>query len=156
AVGDVAGKSISAAMLMATIQSSTRTQWNDPTLSPAELVNRLNRHLHANTSHEKFATFCFGFFDEATNCFNYSNAGHTPPVLVRAGAVHRLDVNGMVVGAFEKQGYTESCLTLQSGDLLVFFTDGVTESDNEFGEMFGDERLIDLVVRCAHRSEEEI
>ena len=75
---------------------------------------------------------------------------------MRDGAAERLDVNGTVVGAFPFSKYDESRVDLQPGDLLVFFTDGVTEPENEYGEMFGEERLVDLVESNAHRGEEQI
>jgi phosphoserine phosphatase RsbU/P len=160
AIGDVAGKGISAALLMATLQSSLRTQLGntrpDGPPSPARLVSQLNQYLYANTSAEKFTTLCLGLFDEADGSFRYSNGGHLPPALVRRGAVQRLDVNGTVVGAFPFAEYGESCITLQTGDLLVFFTDGVTEPENEYGEMFGEERFLDLLMRNAHLGEEAI
>ena len=159
AIGDVAGKGISAALLMATLQSSLRTQLNGKgsgPLSAARLVSQLNQYLYANTSAEKFSTLCLGLYDEADGSFLYSNGGHLPPVLVRGGVVHRLDVNGTVVGAFPFAEYDESRIELEPGDLLVFFTDGVTEPENEYGEMFGEERFLDLLVRNAHLGEEEI
>jgi len=158
AIGDVAGKGISAALLMASLQSSLRAQLaeTNETLSTAALVTKINVQLHANTAPEKFATFCFGVFDETTGAFTYTNAGHLPPILVTAGRVERLDVNGTVVGAFAVAGYGESCVELRSGDLLVFFTDGVTEPENAYGEMFGEQRLCELLTRNAARSEEEI
>jgi sigma-B regulation protein RsbU (phosphoserine phosphatase) len=86
----------------------------------------------------------------------YTNAGHLPPVLVRQGAVSRLDVNGTLVGAFPFSRYEESTLQLEPGDLLVCFTDGVTEPENDYGEMFGEERLIELILKNAGREDEEI
>jgi sigma-B regulation protein RsbU (phosphoserine phosphatase) len=164
AIGDVAGKGISAALLMATLQSSLRTQlntaWNngqmDAPLSAARLVSQLNQYLYANTSAEKFTTLCLGLYDEAAGSFSYSNGGHLPPALVRRGAIQRLDVNGTVVGAFPFAEYGESRIALEPGDLLVFFTDGVTEPENAFGEMFGEERFLDLLARNAHLGDEEI
>ncbi len=163
AIGDVAGKGISAALLMATLQSSLRTQLNtsnngtaDGPPSAARLVSQLNQYLYANTSPEKFSTLCLGLYDEADGSFSYTNGGNVPPVLVRGGVVQRLDVNGTVVGAFPHAEYGESRIVLQPGDLLVFFTDGVTEPENEFGEMFGEERFLDLLARNAHLDEHEI
>jgi sigma-B regulation protein RsbU (phosphoserine phosphatase) len=169
-IADVAGKGISAALLMASLQSSLRSQLEDSleaaaaagnggsghNVSTSRLVSRLNRQLHASTSPEKFATFCLGVYDESSSVFTYTNAGHLPPMLVRKGNVDRLDVNGTVVGAFSFAKFSESRLDLESGDLLVFFTDGITEPENEYGEMFGEERLADLVLRNAHRGEDEI
>ena len=112
AIGDVAGKGISAALLMATLQSSLRTQLNHGTAegppSAARLVSQLNQYLYANTSAEKFTTLCLGLYDEADGSFIYTNGGHLPPALVRGGVVHRLDVNGTVVGAFPFAEYGES------------------------------------------------
>jgi sigma-B regulation protein RsbU (phosphoserine phosphatase) len=160
AVGDVAGKGISAALLMATLQSSLRTQLSNGSgngrPSAARLVSQLNQYLYANTSPEKFTTLCLGLYDETDGSFSYTNGGNVPPVLARGGAVQRLDVNGTVVGAFPNAEYGESRIALQPDDLLVFFTDGVTEPENEYGEMFGEERFLDLLARTAHLGEDEI
>ncbi len=172
AIGDVAGKGISAALLMATLQSSLRSQLQSaleiaatvgngssvlaPLVSTSHLVSRLNNQLYAYTSPEKYATFCFGVFDEPTGIFTYTNAGHLPPLLVREGVAERLDVNGTVVGAFPFAKYDESHIELKSSDLLVCFTDGITEPENEYGEMFGEDRLIDLIARSSHLNDEQI
>ena len=159
AIGDVAGKGISAAMLMATLQSSLRTQLRghaDGPLSTAYLVSQLNRYLYANTSAEKYSTLCLGLYEEASSSLLYSNGGNVPPVLVRRGKAQRLDVNGTVVGAFPFAEYSESRIVLEPHDLLVLFTDGVTEPEDAYGEMFGEERFIDLLARNAHLGEEEI
>lgn len=170
AIGDVAGKGISAALLMATLQSSLRTQlqnWLEvaavagsaavaPPVSTSQLVGRLNNQLYAYTSPEKYATFCLGVYDEKSSTLTYTNAGHLPPLLVRDGVAQRLDVNGTVVGAFPFSKYDESRVDLKPDDLLVCFTDGVTEPENEYGEMFGEERLVDLVEKNAHRTGEQI
>ncbi len=167
-IGDVAGKGISAALLMATLQSSIRAQTRSAMehaakdrkegecLSTSHLVSELNRHLHAFTSPEKYATFCFCVYDDDRSTLCYTNAGHLPPVLIREGQVTSLDVNGMVVGAFPFAQYDESRLELRKGDLLLFYTDGVTEPENAYGEMFGEQRLIDLVRQNAAHTEEEI
>jgi len=86
----------------------------------------------------------------------YTNAGHLPPILIRDGTVMRLDVNGTVVGAFSFSQYGESTLQMKRGDLLVCFTDGITEPENEFGEMFGEDRLAELLLKHADREPEEI
>jgi len=175
AIADVAGKGISAALLMAAIQSSLRTQLEDfmeaaaavsgnasgngsvpHAVSTSRLVSRLNRQLHATTSPEKYATFCMGVYDESSSSFKYTNAGHLPPLLVRGNSVEPLDVNGTVVGAFSFARYTESSVDLRPGDLLVFFSDGITEPENEYGEMFGEERLIELLAKNSERPENEI
>ncbi len=157
AMGDVAGKGISAALLMATLQSSLRAQVRSTVdragprgrtgISTSELVARLNEQLYADTSPEKYATFFFSLYDDAGGTLTYTNAGHLPPLLFRRGAVIELDVNGMVVGAFPFAQYGESRLELEPGDLLLAYTDGVTEPENEYGEMFGDRRLREVVLR---------
>jgi len=167
AIGDVAGKGISAALLMATVQSSMRAQlrgWREleaggaapEKLTPAGLVSRLNQQLYAYTSAEKFSTFYFALYDDRTGGMTYTNAGHLPPMLVHDGAVSRLDVTGMIVGAFPFAHYEESTVQLTPGDLLVCFTDGVTEPENEYGEMFGEERLMDLLLRHQRGEGEEL
>jgi sigma-B regulation protein RsbU (phosphoserine phosphatase) len=157
AIGDVAGKGISAALLTATLQSSLRAQLQSETApSPSLLAAQLNQQLYAYTSAEKYATFCLGIYDETSGELSYTNAGHVPPVLIREGVPQRLEVNGTVVGAFPFSAFEESRVETKSGDLLVCFTDGVTEPENEYGEMFNEDRFIDLVARNSHRSEEQI
>ncbi|HTB19890.1 MAG TPA: SpoIIE family protein phosphatase [Bryobacteraceae bacterium] len=166
AIGDVAGKGISAALLMATIQAAMRMELrasadlspslNGMRFSTARMVSELNQQLHATTSPEKYATFFFAIYDQTTGLMTYTNAGHLQPVLFRDGAAKLLDVNGTVVGAFPFSKYEESKIELRSGDLLVCYTDGITEPENEYGEMFGEERLIELVAKNADRDEGQI
>jgi phosphoserine phosphatase RsbU/P len=166
AIGDVAGKGISAALLMATIQAAMRMElrasadlsssMNGLRFSTARMVSELNQQLHATTSPEKYATFFFAIYDQTTGLMTYTNAGHLQPVLFRDGAATLLDVNGTVVGAFPFSKYEESKIELRSGDLLVCYTDGITEPENEYGEMFGEERLIELVAKNADREEGQI
>jgi sigma-B regulation protein RsbU (phosphoserine phosphatase) len=169
AIGDVAGKGISAALLMATVQASLRTQirscLESAALAPgapngfpttAHLVSQLNQQLYAYTSAEKFATFYFGIYDDSTGWLAYTNAGHPPPILIRGEEVLRLETNGMVVGAFPFSEYGESRIHLEPGDLLVCFTDGITEPENEYGEMFGEDRLTELLLKHSWRKPGEI
>jgi phosphoserine phosphatase RsbU/P len=160
AIGDVAGKGISAALLMATIQAALRAQINlnqpDTILQSSLVVSRLNKQIWANTAPEKYATFFFATFDELTRNLIYTNAGHLSPLLFRNGDVSALDSNGTVVGAFPGAVYDESTLTLKPGDLLLCYTDGITEPENPYGEMFGEERLIDLVKKHVQRDDREI
>jgi sigma-B regulation protein RsbU (phosphoserine phosphatase) len=170
AIGDVAGKGISAALLMASIQSAMRmelraslefatpspTPLNGSRLSTARMVSELNQQLHATSAPEKFATFFFALYDEDSRIVTYTNAGHMPPILIRDGSSTLLDINGTVVGAFPFSQYDESKIELRSGDLLVCYTDGITEPENEYGEMFGEERLIELVSKHADRDDRQI
>jgi sigma-B regulation protein RsbU (phosphoserine phosphatase) len=161
-LGDVSGKGISAALLMAAIQSALRAQFYDgfaPTrgsqplpLSTAEVVSRLNVQLFESTPLEKYVTFFFGVYDAATRTLTYTNAGHLPPVLLRRGEVERLQVGGTVVGLFSPLSYEQAEIPIQPGDLLLAFTDGITEPENIYGEEFGEERLLEVVRRALSAS----
>jgi len=162
AIGDVAGKGISAALLMATIQSTMRTQLTSmdgtgsETLSTARLVANLNRQLYATTAPEKYATFYFGLYEESTHSLQYTNAGHLAPVMLRDGEVHCLESTGTVVGAFPFARYEERSVPMEHGDILVAYTDGVVEPENPYGEMFGEDRLKDLLVKYCEADSSEI
>jgi sigma-B regulation protein RsbU (phosphoserine phosphatase) len=170
AIGDVAGKGISAALLMAAIQSIMRTQLaagapmtaaagggSAPArLSTAGIVGQLNRQLYANTSPEKYATFFFSLYDENTRLMTYTNAGHLPPMVMRRDHAQLLEVTGTVVGAFPSISYQEKSIELRPDDLLVAYTDGITEPENAYGEEFGADRLADTLRRNQHREPEEI
>lgn len=151
-MGDVAGKGISAALLMATVQSSFRSRIQSQTgqMCVSEVVTELNKQLYANTAPEKFSTFFLGIFDEETSTLRYTNAGHLPPILIRKGEASLLSVDGMVVGAFPFAQYGESSIVLDPSDLLLLYTDGISEPQNDYGEMFGEDRLIEVVKRNAH------
>ncbi len=174
AIGDVAGKGISAALLMATVQSAMRSLLrhcanfayaaagaagaasSTAALSTSRIVGELNRQLFESTSPEKFATFFFAIYDEDCGQLTYTNAGHLPPILIREGRAIRLDSNGMVVGAFPTAKYGESAIQLLPGDMLVCYTDGITEPENSYGEMYGEARLLQLLVDHSARTPEEV
>src|ERR1022692_4472540 len=168
AIGDVAGKGISAALLMASIQSTMRMQLTAGAfsmagnggaphpLSTAMMVSRLNTLLYANTSPEKYATFYFALYDETTHTLTYTNAGHLQPMLLRKGVPELLEVIGTVVGASRFSLYEERNIQSASGDVLVAYTDGMIEPENEYGEMFGEQRLTDLLARNVDRDSPEI
>ena len=160
AIGDVAGKGISAALLMATlaaqrcVRKSASSSCSRPDeftgvreMDVAHLVSVLNKQIYAHTSLEKYATFFVAVFNQDSRALTYTNAGHLPPLLFSNGDVVKLDSNGTVVGAFPFAKYDESCLAINIGDLLVCYTDGITEPENAYGEMFGEERLIELVKK---------
>ena len=161
-LGDVSGKGISAALLMAAIQSALRAQFYDgfaPTsgshtlpLSTAAVVSRLNLQLYENTPQEKYVTFFFGVYDAATRTLTYTNAGHLPPVLFRGGRVERLRAGGTVVGLFSPLTYEQAEIQIQPGDLLLAFTDGITEPENIYGEEFGEDRMLEVVRRALNAS----
>jgi sigma-B regulation protein RsbU (phosphoserine phosphatase) len=162
AIGDVAGKGISAALLMASIQSTMRTQLSAVNgltpmkFSAAALVATLNRQLYATTSSEKYATFYFALYDEATHALTYTNAGHLAPILVHGSDIQMLDSTGTVVGAFPIARYEEKTVTLDPGDIVLAYTDGITEPENVYGEMFGEDRLKDLAMKYAKTDSTEL
>ena len=153
-LGDISGKGISAALLMASIQSSLRAQFYNglsrPSvagahpISTAEIVRRLNRQLFESTSTEKYATFFYAVYDSHTRRLSYTNAGHLPPVLFRRGGVQRLTEGGTVVGLFSPMEYEQAIIELEPGDVFLAFTDGLTEPENIYGEEFGEERLLEV------------
>jgi phosphoserine phosphatase RsbU/P len=168
AIGDVAGKGIAAALLMASIQSIMRTQLtagvrggtaadgHAPAGAVSRMVGELNRQLYANTSPEKYATFCFGLYDEDLKSFTYTNAGHLPPILLHGGEPQLLEVTGTVVGAFPKIQYEERTIPMGPGDILVAYTDGIVEPENVYGEEFGTDRMMEMVVKFQKESSDEI
>jgi sigma-B regulation protein RsbU (phosphoserine phosphatase) len=113
--------------------------------SPGTVLALLNQQLYRSTPAQKYATMFLGFYDQQTRQLTYSNAGHLPPIVIRAnGATQVLDVGGTVVGLFGDMAYPEGRVTLNPGDIVVAYSDGITEPENEFGE-FGEERLTQIV-----------
>jgi len=182
AVGDISGKGISAALLMATIHSAVRAyeqeeavllegtataaggrsmRVNPPVASaslpsPARILRLLNRHLYQSTPAEKYATLFLAVYDGDSRKLMYSNAGHVPPlVLTNDGRILRLDAGGTVVGLFDEVEYEEQSVVLGQGDIFVAYSDGVTEPENEFGE-FGEDRLIRTILDYRHLPLERI
>ncbi len=174
AIGDISGKGISAALLMATLHSAVRAYrfaseelvYSQSALeglmtsrdvngkdcdelfqSPGRILALLNRHLYRSTQPEKYATLFLAHYNADTSTLTYSNAGQLPPlVLSRDGFVRRLDQGGTVVGLIDGMHYDEDRFQMKPGDILVAYSDGVTEPENDFGE-FGEERLIEVVRR---------
>jgi len=115
--------------------------------SPGRILSLLNRHLYRSTQPEKYATLFLAHYDARSAMLTYSNAGQLPPlVLGRDGVVRRLDRGGTVVGLMDGMRYEEDRFQMRSGDIVVAYSDGVTEPENDFGE-FGEERLMEVVNR---------
>jgi sigma-B regulation protein RsbU (phosphoserine phosphatase) len=142
-VADVAGKSVPAALVMATLQASLRTLAALPG-SLLELVGRLNRYACAqNMSGRRFTTAFLAELDPATGSLEYVNAGHNWPVLLRAsGAVERLDVGGLPLGIMADVPYQCGLTKLEPGDLMLIFTDGLVEAENKEAQEFGESRMM--------------
>ncbi len=188
AVGDISGKGISAALLMATIYSAVRaysiedvpvlreaatvsagadraavgsglmlaSESRGADASPATLLALLNHQLYESTPAAKYATLFLAIYDGATRRLTYANGGHLQPILISEdGAAQRLSCGGTVVGLFDNLSFPEATVQLRPGDLLVTYTDGVTEPENDYGE-FGEERLIELVRANRHSPLERI
>ncbi len=146
-IGDVCGKGLPAALLMANVQASMRA-FAAADASPKSVAARINRELAANAALRRFVTLFYGVYDAETRRFMFTNAGHNPPIVVRAdGSVERLTGGGMVLGAFDTATYDEHVITLRPGDRLVLFTDGMIERAGADDDEFGDERLVEAARR---------
>ncbi|MCM3881676.1 MAG: SpoIIE family protein phosphatase [Vicinamibacterales bacterium] len=140
ALGDVAGKGPPAALLTAMIQGVLSSQVVSAA-SPAQLMTSLNATLIRRSIQDRFATLLYGALSPDGRLI-YSNAGHNPPMLLRCDGVQRLETGGLIVGLFAQASYNEETLQLEDGDVLVVFSDGVTEAFNAAGEEFGETRLL--------------
>jgi phosphoserine phosphatase RsbU/P len=181
AIGDISGKGISAALLMATLHSAVRayqfaseeliTVGTEALLSPSfqmvkngiaeincgeifespgRVLALLNRHLYRSTPPEKYATLFLAHYEGTQSRMTYSNGGQLPPLVLRADhGITRLDKGGTVVGLMDAMSYDEGTVHLRSGDIVIAYSDGVTEPENEFGD-FGEERLLEVVGRNRH------
>lgn len=146
AIADVAGKSIPAAMLMATFQASLKTL-SSTHGSLTELVSRMNRYACTNSQNgRRFTTAFIAEFDPASRRLTYVNAGHNDPILRRqSGVIERLGVGGLPLGIMEDVLYQSGEVTLQSGDWLATFTDGVVEAENAFHQEYGEPRFLTML-----------
>jgi phosphoserine phosphatase RsbU/P len=156
AVGDVSGKGISAALLMASLRASLRGVTLDNPRDFAKLMHKVNVLVYEASASNRYATFFFAAFDPQTRRLDCVNAGHNPPVLLRGGKVIRLEADGPVVGLLPFAPYTEQTLTLEPGDLLVLYTDGISEAMTHDDEEWGEERMIAAAVKVRDQSAEEI
>jgi len=149
AIADISGKGISAALLMASLQAALRSQMlvdGSETMSTAELVSRLNKHLVRNTGDDRFATFFIAVYDSATRNLRYTNAGHLPSFLISKDSALHLDKGGMVLGVVEDYCYEEGAVMVPPDSLLVGYSDGLVEPENVYGEEFGIRRLQQAAV----------
>ena len=150
ALGDISGKGISAALLMASLHSAVRAFGLSSTNgasaeaarpSPAKLLELLNKHVYESTPPEKYATLFLAYYETTSRKLTYSNGGHLPPMILSSnGTVKHLDCGGPPVGLFNGLNYCEDSIELQSGDLLMAFSDGLTEPEHD-EEQFGEDRL---------------
>ncbi len=161
AIGDVSGKGIAAALLMASLQASLRGQAMAGGGDLARLMCNVNQLVYDATPSNRYATFFYGQYHQESRVFTYVNAGHNPPIILRRtpdGAIHviRLETGGPVVGLFPRAPYQQGSLVLEPGDLFLGFTDGISEAMNKEEEEWGEERLIPTVAANAEHSAAEI
>ena len=147
ALGDVSGKGTGAALLMTVLRAAVRAHWALPAL--ADGVARINRTVCQNVPSSKYVTFFLAALEPETGRLAFVNAGHNPPLLVRAdGSLQKLEDGGLVLGLFENIVYADGAVRMEPGDTLLIYSDGVTETWDPQGEEFGEEKLAELVTRC--------
>ena len=149
-IADVVGKGLPAALLMSNLQAAVRA-FAAAASEPHQVVTSVNRLLCRNIASGKFVTFCYAVVDTEAGLLTYANAGHFPPVLVRRnGAVERLSSTGLVLGVSSEWSYSSGVIEIRTGDVLVCFTDGITEALSTAGDEFGEDRMIETIRR--HRT----
>jgi len=147
-IADISGKGIAAALLMANLQANLRSQSAIALYQPQRFLRSVNQLFCENTTDSSYATLLFAHYEDETRCLRYANCGHYSPILLRGdGTLERLDATGTVLGLFQQWACSIEERELFPGDILAFFTDGVTEAFDEAGEEFGEERLIEALRR---------
>lgn len=156
AIGDVSGKGIAAALMMASLQASLRGQTIKPCSTLGEMIQHVNKLVYEASAANRYATFFYAQYDPATRRLHYVNAGHNPPMVCRRNGngceFLRLEAGGTVVGLFADFSYQEGCIELEVGDLFVGFTDGISEAMNRKDDEFGEDRIMETVQQCESRS----
>src|SRR6266852_1887983 len=149
AIGDVSGKGIPAALLMATLRAYLHGQTRHRVTDLADVMVNLNRLVYDSSSANRYATFFYAQYDASTRVLEYVNAGHNPPLIFRTRHdrhdVVRLETGGPVIGLMPDCSYSHGNVTLEEGDVLVLFTDGISEAMNAAGEEWGEERLTQVI-----------
>jgi phosphoserine phosphatase RsbU/P len=167
ALADIAGKGVAAALIMSVVQASLRILSADGEISLPQLAEKMNSFLHRSTRSNSYATFFYAEIDENSRRLRYVNAGHNPPYLLRSNngrstgssdssEIQELTTGGAVIGLFPQMSYQEATVDLRPADLLIIFTDGVTEALNPKEEEFGEERLKGLLRQLVHLPVQEI
>jgi serine phosphatase RsbU (regulator of sigma subunit)/catechol 2,3-dioxygenase-like lactoylglutathione lyase family enzyme len=145
-IGDISGKGIAAALLMANLQANLRSQCAIALEQPERLLRLANELFYNNTADTAYATLFFAEYEPKTQCLRYANCGHLSPLLLRNnGAVEQLESTATVLGLFKNWACSIEERHISAGDVLVIYTDGVTEAFDEQGQEFGEQRLIEAV-----------
>jgi sigma-B regulation protein RsbU (phosphoserine phosphatase) len=164
-LGDVSGKGISAALLMGLIHGAIHSvSWTDSAAAHENATRHLNELLCKKTARERFSSLFWGYFDPRESVLHYINAGHLPPLFIRRRSasdftdfeVRRLDVGGTVLGLLSGVAFEQGHIPIQEGDLLVVFSDGLSEALNAQEEQFGESRMLSAIRECWDKSAEEI
>jgi len=152
AIGDVCGKGIGAALLMASLQASLRAQAMHAHSDLSNLIADVDRLVLASSPKHLYASLFYSEYDAATRVLRYVNAGHNAPIVLRwkngRCDVFHLESSGTALGLLESSQFTSSTFQLEKGDVFVAYTDGITESENHYGESWGQERLETLLQAC--------
>lgn len=152
AIGDVSGKGIGAALMMATLQASLRSQTMRASDGPAQILELMNRLVYDASSSSRYATFFYAQYSPHSGSLTYVNAGHNAPIICRTvegvQQILRLETGGTVLGLFPEIAYQEDCIRLCKGDILVGFTDGISEAMNTKDEEWDEDKLIQAVSEC--------
>ena len=145
-IADISGKGLPAALLMSNLQAAVRA-FAQEAAEPSSVCASVNRLLCRNMASGRFATFCYARVEPDAQRIVYSNAGHNPPLVIRAGSgTAMLSVGGMVLGIFPENVYAQGEVAIAPGDRVVFYTDGITEARNPEGDEYGEERLAEAAI----------
>jgi len=159
AIGDVSGKGIGAALIMASLQASIRAQVLHPHSDPSTLISRVNRLIHESSPVHFYASLFYAEYEPAARLLTYVNAGHNPPFVVRCregrSKVSRLQPGASPVGMFAGSSYKSESCQLEEGDILVACTDGIIETESSAGEPWGQQRLENLFSACGWHAPQE-
>ena len=155
AIADVFGKGVPAALVMASFRASLLAEIRNNYMINA-ILRKVNRLIWESVEPERCVTACYGVLDAESGIFTYSNAGHVHPIIIGKNGVRRLDKGGILLGAVDKAEYREERVYLEPGDVVLFYTDGLTEAEDLTGDAFGEEKLIDTARSLADRPSSEI
>ena len=157
AIADASGKGLAAALMIANIQSSLRTAASFAPADPAAVVAAVNTQAHTSSPADRYATLFYGVFDGDTRILQYVNAGHNPPLVIRGGnSITRLEGGGPPVGVFADSAYSAGMIQLNSGDVIVAYTDGVIDAVDATGEDWGVYGLLAAVTAGPMRQPDRI
>jgi sigma-B regulation protein RsbU (phosphoserine phosphatase) len=156
-LADISGKGISGALLMANLQANLRSRYEAALDDLPRLLTSVNQFFYDNTPDDRYATLFLGVYNDSTRQLTYANCGQNPPLVFRAnGAVECLPATATVIGLFAKWQCETQTVELRPNDVLVIYTDGVTEANDAVGNEFGEEHLIQAVRATMDRPPQEI